>query len=81
MQTIDPMNPMHKTTTGTVSDITEEPSVTSGYHLIRSTTSRATVRPALKYSMYEDHTDVRLASRYQIPPERLLRRLKRKKRK
>ena len=79
MQTIDPMNPMHKTTTGTVSDITEEPSVTSGYHLIRSTTSRATVRPALKYSMYEDHTDVRLASRYQIPSEQLLRKSKRKK--
>ena len=81
MQTIDPMNPMNTTTAGTVSDITEEPSVTSGYHLIRSATSRATVRPALKYSMYEDHTDVRLASRYQIPPERLLRKLKRKKRK
>lgn len=75
-KTIDPTN---TTTTTTVSDITEEPSVTSGYHLMKSTTSRAAVRPALAYSMYENHTDVRLASRYQIPSEQLLRKSKRKK--
>ena len=72
---------MNTTTTGTVSDITEEPSVTSGYHLIRSTTSRATVRPALKYSMYENRVDMYLTPRYQIPSERFLRKSKRKKRK
>lgn len=75
-KTIDPTN---TTTTAAVSDITEEPSVTSGYHLMKSTTSRSTVRPALAYSMYENRFDMHLTPRYQIPPERLLRKSKRKK--
>lgn len=75
-KTIDPTN---TTTTCTVSDITEESSVTSGYHLMKSTTSRATVRPALAYSMYENRVDMYPVPRYQIPSEQLLRKSKGKK--
>lgn len=83
MKTIDSVktktiDSVKTTTTCTASTITEElPATYKTQHVTSSPTTCAIVG----YSTYEDRDDVRLASRYQIPSERLLRKSKRKKRK